>query len=367
MGNGTPLRAAVRLARSASCVPLGTAAAALSMTADEMRARLAALEGRGACAQRAAEAALGDASGYLAEPAVLEHRACPPGMRRARPEWSESAAGAAAWHGRREPANETFPVFGVRAVMNRPPSSARADLDLKLAALTNPHCPTAVFERVSDDPDPTLRVLALSTPRGDRLLLARLAADPDLVVRAEAAKSRRCSPQMIARFASDPASGVRAEAASHPNCAPRVLARLAGDPNPTVRRTVASHHLCPAEVLARLAEDADSTVRDSVASNVHTPRSVLERFACDPDPSMRSLVALNTSCPSRTAKALSRDVDGNVRADNEILGAGLVGRAFTRVLARFEDRSKTARMLRAQRGASKLHTPRGRVSKTCRR
>ena len=337
------------------------------MTVDEMRACLAALEGRGACARRAAASALGDGSGCLAEPAVLEHMACPPGMRRARPEWSESAAGAAAWHGRRVPADPTFPVFGVRAVMNRPPSNARADLALKLAALSNPNCPTAVFERVSDDPDPALRALALSTPRGGRLLLARLTADPDPVVRAEAAKSSRCSPKMITRFASDPAYRVRVEAALHPNCAPRVLARLAEDANPGVRCTAAAHHLCPAEVLARLAEDANDSVRGSVASNVHTPKSVLERLACDPDPSMRSLVALNTSCPPRTAKALSRDVDGHVRDNNKILGAGLTMRVFTRVLARFGDRAETVRMLRAQREASNLHTPQTNVDRTRRR
>ena len=375
MHDQTQRRAAARLTRAAGCVSLDVTAVALSMPVTEMRTHLAGLATRGTCAQRVVEAAkrpvkrcrpcdtADDCEHRTADEAraglsaVLAHRACPPGMRRSRPEIGGSAAGVAGWHGHLRSADGPCPAFAARSAMNSTDSSSRQGVDLMCAALFHPDCPSAVFTRATDDPNPKIRAFTLSTPHRSRLLTERLASDPDPDVRIETAQMERCPPEVVERLTADPDRYVRVAAAYNPNCTPLVLARLAEDPDPDVRIAAADHYLCPTEVLASLAEDPDQEVRHRVATHARTPRSVLERFANDPDPSMRGAVALNTSCPPRVAKALSRDSDDYVRDSNKILGSGIINRWIGRLIYGFYDRRRTVRMLKRQREDSNSGAP----------
>jgi hypothetical protein len=113
----------------------------------------------------------------------------------------------------------------------------------------NPHCTTAIMEKLSSD-------------LNDNDLCWALAGNPN------------CPPALLSKLSQSGATA-RTHVAAHPACPPATLAALALDSDSDVRQMVAHNRHCPPELLEQLLHDPALQVQKTAADNQNVPRAAL--------------------------------------------------------------------------------------------
>ena len=350
---GDPMRAALRLARSAPTVMVAQIAQRSRLAPGETQLALRRSSGPGRCGQLAAEAMIygGPSSAHRAAPiperlraGVMAHPACGPGQRRlAAFDVSEMvrnhARGSAGFTARDPASGELAPhpmsaavrgsvAAAVRAAVAGGASAApkegqgmdsvaaassamlrwasqRNDSPVVAVAVdTAAACGSDTLWRLSQHPHPLVRFSTAEAPRCPPPALGKLLADHDYKIRSAAGCNPRCpgDDTAAAMGASAPAQARLAASAS-----PQMLRRLATSTDTEVRAAVASNPACPSETLDDLTQDARWQVRAAAVDNPAITDQALRRAAREVNWAPRAAAARNAACPHATAAALAQD------------------------------------------------------------
>ena len=310
------LRIATRQARRAAAVSLSETAERCGIAEKDLRAALAALPGRGACAQAVATAA---ASGVAAAGCVSQ---CPPPAARAA---GFAAAGTQSWSsdlGVAAAADSDVPVArglarralcaavlckgheGRNVAASNPGCSALMLVALaggdhwvvRPAALQHPDCPPSALAAVMGTPfdkveEPDAIEAAVSNPALPEHLLAAATQRSDAGARQGAAFNPRCPADVVQEMTTDPAEGVRIGAVSNPNCPPDVLAAIEQtEESLDVLSAAAANPNCEPWLLGVFAQWDDANIRMSVLSNVSCPPELFREIV-DTDPDVAGAAA----------------------------------------------------------------------------
>ena len=262
-------RRALRATRLAAGIPAAQIAAVAGVRSDALIDALAALPGRGRCAQAAAAAI--QASTWRPQP----H---PSGGQRLRADTESTAAAAALASAAAAPPQirATVSRYGF-VTLHHPagpggwalPSGAfdavtdTWALNVVARTLT---CPLPLLRRCAASPTSHVRAGVAQNPGVSKAMLLRLASDTATTetILYAALRSPRFPPVLLHMHAAHPSDLVRISVAHHPQCAPRLLRRLSRDPSEIVRAAVAAHPACPQGDVRRLRKDRSSQVRTAV-------------------------------------------------------------------------------------------------------
>ena len=313
MASAPPADAQRRSVRATRMAPASTSrliAASADVSPQQQQQALRDLQGRGACAQTAAVAAAGAASGPRL--LALTHRACPPPSSAL---LSETAAPAEAFAARGAPAWATRPPLGPYDLNDRVachPRLAQRTLcqmanshntQTRADAAQNPACAAGMLIVLAQDPDPAVRADAVMHQRCPLELATLLAADPHVDVRFAAVRRYGTSQQTLERL-SEHHQHRAGRRSALPSWLPKSL-----DQNDyiDVRAVVAGRADCPPELLEYCAEDHLANVRAAAAANPACPPELLTKLAGDAHDYVRAAAAANPACPPELLEAPARE------------------------------------------------------------
>ena len=323
---------ALRAARSAPQMSLGSAAAAATVSEQTLRRRLRATPTRGACDALAVEM-LADGRKHTRQ-AVLASALCPaPALRAA-------AASAAEELPHRPKGPATWTTMARSGARTRSQQAAGIVLAEHRGAIPQPagSLPRSMLWRLARSEYPAARQWVPYQQRTSPGAVSALAADTDSEVRRSVAGSPRITATARRLLAADPQARVRCAVALSERTPPDALARLATDPAPAVRRLVAVNETAAAELLERLTKDSDAqttaaaalhpacprpaaeaaltgatAAREYLARSEYVPEWMQQRLAGDSDWAVRAALAANRRCDPKIRRRLAEDPDSTVR------------------------------------------------------
>ena len=305
-------RTAARQTRRAAAMPLSETAERCGIAERDLRTALAALPGRGACAQAVATAA---ARGVAAAGCVSQ---CPPPAARAAgfatvgtQSWSSDLGAASDVPVARGLARRVLCAVALReghegrnVAASNPGCSALMLVAVaggdhwvvRQAALQHPDCPPSALAAVMGTPfdkveEPDAIEAAVSNPALPEHLLAAATQRSDAIARQGAAFNPRCPADLVQEMTTDPAEGVRIGAVSNPNCPPDALAAIEQtEESLDVLSAAAANPNCESWLLGVFAQWDDANIRMSVLSNVSCPPELFREIV-DTDPDVAGAAA----------------------------------------------------------------------------